>query len=191
MKPAAAERIQIQSQIEDEPPVGDDIYKYTITVHADEGGGGQCGGHIKLEELGALLPAGYTYVGGSSALYPGDDQLSIADPQEIWESDAGAWILKWEWGGAGLQITGQDPNVAVTKYQRFRVTGTEGLEGYYSWIKATRQNIDEVGEISGTVYTITATASQDGENTAIVTAEVLRQDTSPYDIEVISWQVTK
>lgn len=187
-----AERIQIQSQIEDEPPAGDDIYKYTITVQANEGSQGVCGGHIMLIELGTLLPAGYTYVGGSSVLYAGDDQLSINDPQEIWDGDSGAWILKWEWGGAGWQFTGEDPNAPITKYQRFRITGTESLEGYYSWIEAKRQNIGEVGEITGTVYTITATASQDGKNTARVTAEVLRKGVEhPYDIEVVSWQVTK
>lgn len=186
------ERIEIQTQIEDEAPLGDDIYKYTITVHALEGAQGECGGHINLIELGTLLPVGYTYVGGSAALYGDADQLSIDDPQEIWHDDSGAWILKWEWGGAGFQHTGEDPNAPITKYQRFRVTGTGTLEGYYSWIEAKRQNIGAVGEISGTLYVVTATATQGGETTAIVEAGVLRQgDGTPYNIEIASWDVRK
>lgn len=185
------ERIEIQTQIVDEAPLGDDIYKYTITVDA-LGAEGECGGHIKLTELGTLLPAGYTYVDDSSAVYAGDDQLSTNDPQEIWDDDSGTWILKWEWGGAGLQITGEDPNEPITKYQRFRVTGTGTLDGYYSWIEATRQNIGAVGEITGTLYVVTATATQGGETTAIVEAGVLRQgDGTPYNIEIASWEVRK
>lgn len=180
------ERIQIQTQIGED--MGGDIYEYTIIVDAGVGGAGECGGHIKLEELGTMLPAGYTYVDGSVAGY--EDQLSTEAPQKIWDADSGTWMLEWEWGGPGLQITGDDPNEPVTKYQRFHITGNDDQEGYYSWLKATRQNIGEVSEIVGTVYTITATATQDGEDTAIVTAEVLRQGgESPYDIEVVSWQV--
>ena len=43
-----------------------------------------------------------------------------------------------------------------------------------------------VGELTGTLYTITATATQDVETTATVTAEVMKIGSA---IEVLSWQI--
>ena len=175
--------------MEENPVEGEeDIYEYTVTVHSDEGGEGSCGGHISLVNLWALLPDGYGYVSGSAALYDDEDQLSTDDPQ--WDSDYDAW--QWAWGGSGEQHTGDDPNAPATRYQRFRVTGTGSHEGGYSWIEAKRQNIGIVGEITGTVYTITATAKLDEETTSIVKAVVLRQgEGASCNIEIISWEVNQ
>lgn len=172
------ERLDIGSQI-----VG---YEYTVTIDIAEQPPGPCGGHIKLIELGVMLPVGYSYVAGSA-----EGELSTDDPGESLEG-SGAWKLTWTWERDGLQITGDGPNAAVTRYQRFDITGTGDLGGYYAWVVAKRKNIGTVGELSGTLYTITATATQGGENTAKVMAEVMRiGSATPYDIEVVSWQITK
>ncbi len=154
---------------------------YTITVTRQDA----ARGNISLIEVGAALPAGYIYAAGSAASFVGN--LSTANPSSNGTTPSGAVWLKWEWQqGKGPEISSAN----ATQYQRFRITGTESLEGDYAWVKAQSQDIGIVSEISGTRYEITATATrpEDGRTTAEIVAAIIMVG---QDIQIMSWRITK
>lgn len=150
-------------------------YKYTITVTH------QAGSTIHLEEIGARLPPGYGYETGSAAGFPGN--LSTGEPDEILDG-AGAYLLNWEFGPPLPEIKPSNP----TATQTFYITGSGELSGQYTWVVASPQDIGEVGEITGTLYQITATATDPNtsDTTGRIVTDVMLEGSTPH---IITWQI--
>jgi len=157
--------------------VSGDTYKYTITVTWQPGAGTPT---IHLTGVGARLPVGYIYQDESADEF--DDNLSTGEPDEGQDA-AGAWMLNWEWGAPYPTVTESDP----IETQIFYIDGSAPQEGHYAWVVANRDDIGEVGEMTGSLYIITATASKDSEITAEIVADVLMMDGTPY---IASWQIS-
>lgn len=134
---------------------GHNAYKYTIT--ATYSGTGQC----KLIEIGARLPVSYNYETGSAALFGGN--LSTAEPTNTLDG-GGAHLLAWDFSQTTIDPTGT---------QTFYATGSGPLEHDYGWAEATRQDVGTVGELTGTFYVITATATKGGAVAGKVEANVM------------------
>ncbi|MFC2002179.1 hypothetical protein ACFLUZ_06765, partial [Chloroflexota bacterium] len=98
----------------------------------------------------------------------------------------GAYMLSWEFEIPRPEITVDDP-VAT---QVFYITGEGELAGDYAWVVAASADIGGIGELNGTLYIITATATrlQDGEIAARVVADVLMEEGVA---NIISWQILK
>ena len=154
---------------------------YTITVTWQEAAGGL----IKLVEVGATLPGGYVYEGGSAASFDGN--ISSENPSSNGTTPSGACWIKWEWQPGQGPVISEDDAVQT---QRFRITGTGNPEGDYAWVKAQSQDVGVVGEITGTRYKITATATrpEDGKITAEIVSDVVIVGG---DVQIISWQISK
>ncbi len=153
---------------------GAEAWKYTITVTWQ----GETT-VIHITEVGARLPPGYQYKPDSAASFP--DNLSAAEPAEHQDS-AGAYMYKWEFPEPYPDVSKNDP----IETQSFYITGDGELEGDYSWVVANRTDIGEVGEMTGELYVITATASKDSETTATIVADIIMIDSVP---TIISWRV--
>ncbi len=149
-------------------------YKYTITVTRQP----ETSGNIKLAEVGARLPIGYSYQDGSAFDFV--DNLSRAEPDDALD-EAGAHLLEWELP-SNPTLTESDP----TRTQIFYITGSGELEGHYVWVVANRADVGAVSELSGTFYIVTATATEGGETTATVVADVMMSEGLPY---ITSWQI--
>jgi len=152
-------------------------YKYTITITWQPGSGDPV---IHLEAIGARLPIGYSYQSGSAALFV--ENLSTDEPDETLDA-LEAYLLNWDLGEPKPSVSKNDP----VKTQTFYITGEGGLEGYYAWVVANREDIGEVSSITGEVCRITATAkhSGDGETTARIVATIIISDNTTY---ILSWQ---
>ncbi len=153
---------------------GAGAWKYTITVTWQ----GETT-VIHLTEVGARLPPGYQYQPDSAASFPGN--LSTDEPQEQQDS-AGAYMYKWEFPEPYPDVSKNDP----IETQTFYITGDGELEGDYSWVVANRTDIGEVGEMTGELYIITATASKDSETAATIATDIMMVDSAP---TIISWRV--
>lgn len=154
-------------------------YKYTITVTWQPGSGTPI---IHLEEVGGRVPIGYSYQIGSAADFV--ENLSTNEPDEIIDA-LGASMLNWE-------LETPLPNVSennTIQTQTFYITGEGEQEGHYAWVVANRQDVGAVGEIAGTSYRITATASrpEDGKTTATIVADVMIGEETTY---ILSWQIS-
>jgi hypothetical protein len=151
-------------------------YKYTITVT-------RLGGSstIHLAEVGARLPLGYSYVAGSTASFA--ENLSTEEPDQVLLDVSGAQMLNWTFEIPRPSVSTSQP----VKTQSFYVTGTGELAGDYAWVIAAREDIGEVGELTGGLYLITATASKGGEITARITADILMINGSA---TVVAWQIS-
>ena len=158
-------------------------YRYTITVTRQP----DCNGNKKLIEVGARLPVGYSYLSGSAAGFPSN--MSTSDPiTPITTDSSGAYMPRWTWqSGQGPELKASDP----VKTQSFYITGSSALEGDYAWTIAQDSDIGTVGEITGTLYKITSTATrpQDSKTTAKVVANAIIKDDGT--INILSWQITK
>ncbi len=144
-------------------------YKYTIA--GDWSGPGQC----KLTGVGARLPVGYGYKPLSAAIF--GSNLSNGEPG-IQSDNAGAQLLQWTFSKTDI----------TTCTQEFYATGNGSLERDYGWAEATRQDVGTVGELIGTFYTITASATGDGILRSRVKADVMISGSNP---TIISYRVTK
>lgn len=166
--------------------LGGNVYQYTITVTWQTSAGESGEPPIKLAEIGARLPVGYSYQAGSAASFPGN--LSLGEPTSPIQTDPyGAYLPNWVFGTPRPQVSATQP----TRSQSFYITGTESLEDEYVWVVAEREDIGQVGEITGTRYKITATATrpEDGRTTAEIVADVIIKDDGKTNI--VSWQITK
>lgn len=170
---------------------GHGAYKYTITVIVTKKMPG-AGEKIFLQEVGAKLPLGFTYESESASLF--DDNLYHGpDSEHLPDTSTadGSQIVNWVFPTPRPYVRN---NYAETRTQTFYIAGDGSEEGDYTWVVANRTDVGTVSEISGTLYIIEATAKLSGETTVIVTAEVLRhgeEGEPPYDIEIVSWQITK
>ena len=95
---------------------------------------------------------------------------------------AGAHLVSWEFSTPRPWVDKDNP----TRTQTFYITGAGDIEDYYSWVVATRSDVGSVGEINGTLYRITATATcpEDGEIIAVVVADVML---SEGETSIVSW----
>lgn len=155
-------------------------YKYTITVIWQPESGIPV---IHLEEVGARIPLGYGYQSWSAASFA--ENLSTNEPDEVVDG-AGAYMLNWVPESPYPSVSEDDP----VQTQTFYITGEGSQEGDYAWVVANREDIGAVGEINGTIYRITATATRygDGETTAEIVADaVIAEGTA----DIISWQIAK
>jgi len=157
---------------------GASAYNYTISItwQADPGSP-----PIKLKEVGARIPIGYSYQSGSAANFP--ENLSTDEPDEILDAQ-GAYLLNWV-------LSSPLPNISeniTVQTQTFYITGEGNQEGHYAWVVASRADIGEVGEIAGTYYQITATATrpEDGKTTAQIVADIINEMGTIY---ILSWQI--
>jgi hypothetical protein len=157
---------------------GTQTYNYTVTVTWQAIPGDPV---IHLDQLGARLPMGYSYVAGSAATFPGN--MSTDEPNETLDS-VGLYLINWVFGPPLPQVTDN----ATVQTQTFSINGTGELEGNYTWVVANRSDVGAVGEITGTKYEITATAnsSADGKTTAKIMADVMVTEQMIY---VTSWQI--
>ena len=155
-------------------------YKYTITVIWKPGSGTP---EIKLDEVRARLPIGYSYQSGSAVNFV--DNLSRDEPEETADTQ-GAYLLNWQFGS---------PRPCVTEYeqvrtQTFYITGEGGqVNDYASWVVASRSDIGTVSETTGTLYKITAIATrpEDGRTTGRIVAKVMIGGGATY---INSWQIS-
>jgi len=157
---------------------GTQTYDYTITVTWQSGSGYSV---IHLDEVGARLPMGYSYQPGSAANFAGN--LSTDEPDETQDS-IGAHLVNWVFETPLPKVT---DNV-TTQTQTFSFNGTGELEWEYAWVVANRWDVGAVGEITGTAYQITATATNPENNrtTAKIVADVMVAEEKTY---VTSWQI--
>ena len=159
--------------------VGGDTANYTITLTRME----DFNTEIKLNEVGATLPPGYEYVPDSTS-----GNLSSSNPSSSGTTLDGAQWLKWEWSAPNRPEIPKGEPMTVT--HSFLITGTEDLEGDYAWAWSQTGGIGLVGEITGTRYRITATATrpEDGRTTAEIESTIIIVGG---DMEIMSWQITK
>ncbi len=157
---------------------GAQAYKYIITVTWQPESGTPT---IHLEEVGAKLPLGYSYQTGSAASFAVN--LSTDEPSETTDT-SGAYLLNWTLESPLPSISEDNP----VQTQTFYVTGEGSQEGHYAWVVANRGDIGAVGEITGTSYEITATATRpgDGQTTAKIVAEVIIGGGTT---NIVSWQI--
>ena len=154
-------------------------YKYTFTVTWLPNPGTPV---IHLEGVGARLPIGYSYQVGSAALFA--ENLSTDEPDETLDA-IGAYLLNWEFDTPLPSVSEINP----VQTQTFYITGEGSQEGHYAWVVASRSDVGAVGEITGTSYRITATASRpgDGGTTARIVADVMISEGKTY---ILSWQIS-
>ncbi|MDD5037866.1 MAG: hypothetical protein PHN78_00875, partial [Dehalococcoidales bacterium] len=152
-------------------------YKYTVTITWQPGSGTSV---IHISEIGARLPPGYSYQAGSAAMF--QDNTSTSEPDEYLDG-VGAHMVNWVLGSPSPSVSQNNPVLT----QAFYITGEGELEGDYAWVVADRSDIGAVGELTGGLYTITATATrpEDGKITGQIVAEVMVTD----DTYITSWQV--
>ena len=156
-----------------------EAYKYTITVTWLPNPGTPV---IHLTGVGARLPPGYSYQTGSAALFA--ENLSTDEPDETVD-EVGAYLLNWEFESPLPSVSEGDP----VQTQTFYITGEGPQAGHYAWVVASRTDIGAVGEITGTSYRITATASRPGGGgtTARIVADVMIGGGTTY---ILSWQIS-
>ncbi|MFC1954213.1 hypothetical protein ACFLVZ_00080 [Chloroflexota bacterium] len=158
--------------------VGGTTSNYTISVVRAE----EASGNIRLVEIGAVLPQDYTFVTDSPAGFP--ENLSTDNPTSTGNTSNGAVWVKWLWN------PGQGPLITGNHTQEFYIDGTENTDDAYAWIIAQSNDVGTVGEITGTLYRITSTATRpgDGAVTARIEADVIIRGRSLY---VFSWDIQK
>ncbi|MDO8715213.1 MAG: hypothetical protein Q7J73_00115 [Dehalococcoidales bacterium] len=158
---------------------GGNTYDVTIKVTT----GDDAKNNAKLQELGAVLPLGYTYVNNSASVNPSGNITSSNPTSTGYDSQGDQWI-KWTWSGSGPSL--EEEQVYTEKFQ---ITGTGGTDGAYAWIVGNSQDIGVVGQISGMPTTINATAirTRDGKIIARIYAQALVGSGGVY---ILSWRVT-
>lgn len=155
---------------------GANAYKYTVTVTRQ--GGSTV---IHLAEIGARLPLNFTYKTGSAASFA--DNLSTAEPEQLIDS-FGARMVNWIFPSPLPSVSESDPIATQTFY----ITGTESTSGDYTWVVANRLDMGEIGNLTGSLYIITSTATRAGSNdvAARIVAHVLMTGNGAY---VVEWKV--
>ncbi len=159
----------------------ENAYRYTITMTRDP----SCSGNIKLQEVGARIPPGYSYT-ENSADDPDFPQNLSDDEPAVTLDGQNAEMLKWDFNAPRPTLSEADP----TESQSFYFTGTGEFSGYYSWVIAEREDIGTISMIQGDVYIITAQAVSplDGSVKSTVICDAML--TLSNDIYVIRWRIS-
>lgn len=157
--------------------VGGTTSNYTTTIAREE----VAVGNIRLTEVGAVLPMGYTYIADSAASFP--ENLSVDNPTSSGNTSGGARWLKWLWG------PGQGPLITTNHTQAFQIDGTGSTDGAYTWLVSQSGDVGTVGEITGSLYRITSTATrpEDGKVAAEIRADVIIQGEA---VHIFSWEIS-
>jgi len=155
-------------------------YKITVTWQAEPGTP-----EIHLKEVGGKLPLGYWYIDESAEVDGNLADRNPNPPDELFKDAGGAYMLNWKLDSPLPSVSENN----TVRTQTFQIGGEGDLEDYYAWVVAGLTG--EVSEITGTLYTITATAiyPESEEPTGKIVCEVLEHEDSTQNI--ISWEVTK
>jgi len=158
-------------------------YKFEITVTWQPESGQPT---LHLETTGARIPVGYHYEEESVTR---SDNEAACEP-DITQDDQGADLLNWLWKDWGLtrpMLDKDNQEFILTFY----ITGTGSLAGRYAWVLIDPAAYGLLGEITGTRYRITATATrpEDGRTTAEIVSDVMIQDDGT--MYIVSWQISK
>lgn len=156
---------------------------YSITIERSA----NASGIIKILELGATLPVGYTYDNGSAASPSFPNNITTDDPDSSGTTPSTAVWIKWIWNpGQGPELSSSNS----TKTQKFTISGSGSLEGEYAWVRAQSSDIGIVGEINGVRYEITSNATDPvtGHVDGTITAGVILVGG---ETQVMSWRISK
>jgi len=151
-------------------------YKYVSTVSWQDGST-----TIHIAGIGARLPDGYTYATGSAAGVSGN--LDTGEP--VLQLDSyGHQLVSWNFDTPYPTVTENNP----TRTQTFYIEGSGEPVGDYSFAVTNREDVGQIGEITGLMYRVTSSASDaSGRVTAMVTADlILLADT----VRIVNWQIT-
>ncbi len=166
------------------------VYEYTITVTWQAEGPPYP--TIVLVNVGVRLPIGYDYVEYSVTNF--DNNLSTDEPDDPIEQDwAGAYLLNWTTFEGDKHKLIRDDSVTLTFNVTSEITGGEEPEGDYTWVNSSQTS--ERGEIIGTLYSITATATHPGDDEVDEVIAVVRADVILYEgeetgeISILLWQI--
>ncbi|MDO8577912.1 MAG: hypothetical protein Q7R50_01890 [Dehalococcoidales bacterium] len=161
--------------------VGGNTYNVTITITADA----DAWPNKNLSEMGAVLPLGYTYVNNSTSVNPSDNITPDNPTSTGYDSHGSCWV-KWTWQQGGSQ-----PSIVrnMVYTEKFQITGTGATGGLYAWIDGGSRDIGVVGQITGALTTINATAirTRDGKIIARIYCQALAGSSGVY---ILSWRVT-
>lgn len=167
--------------------VEDNRYRYQITITST------ANQTIHLEEVGARIPIGYLYETNSTTR---SDGITVPNPSPpynpvITQDDQGAKLLSWPWKDWHSNLRPELSTIGATFTQTFYITGTGSLGGTYAWAEGDPNVIGVVGNITGTRYKITATATrpEDSRTTAEIVTNVIIKDDGT--ISILSWQITE
>ena len=167
--------------------VEDNRYEFEITVTL------LVAQTVHLETTGARIPLNYHYEDGSAIRSDGEDTCPD-DPEitcpAVTQDDQGADLLNWLWKDWGLTRPELDKdNTEFTL--SFLINGTGSVAGQYAWVLADPDVIGIVGEITGTRYRITSTATRpdDGRTTAEIVSDVMIRDDGT--THITSWRISK
>lgn len=171
-----ADRIQVSKRVApNSAPVGQQTtFTYTISIKNIDTS------TVKLEEIRDLLPAGLSYVAGSSS------GITTADPNI--SDDGPRKELKWE-------FTPPNPDVAAGQIvtQAFQATATLLMDIYWNeaWVVMDPEGVGTVGTgstapvggggMSSSAYDILSTAGG-----TVIRARITLIDTG---VSILSWQV--
>ena len=163
------------------------MFQITVTWQPETGSP-----NLHLETMGARIPVGYHYEADSVTRSDGEAACDPELPQcpEITQDDQGADLLNWLWKDWGLtrpELNKDNQEFILTFY----ITGTGSLAGRYAWVLIDPAAYGLLGEITGTRYRITATATrpEDGSTTAEIVSDVMIQDDGT--VNIVSWQISK
>ncbi|MFC2035967.1 hypothetical protein ACFLUJ_07615 [Chloroflexota bacterium] len=165
--------------------VEDNRYKYVITVTST------ANQTIYLEEVGARIPIGYNYEDNSTTR---SDNVTVPNPPPpynpvITQDEQEAKLLNWTWKNWHSNLRPNFANAGDVYTQTFYVTGTGSVGGAHAWVEGDPAIIGVVGEITGTRYRITATATrpENGRTTAEITAGIIVSEGTS---TIMSWQIS-
>ncbi len=163
--------------------MGGGVYKYTVTITWRGEEGGPQAQTIKLQAVGARLPPDYSYNAASAANFT--ENLSLDEPDET-QDIYDAWMVNWVFSPPYPEVTEDDP----VQTQTFYITGTGTTSGHYASAEGLPDTVGQVGEITGTRYSITSTATrpEDGRTTASIVADIIIRDDGTTTIT--SWQIS-
>jgi hypothetical protein len=172
--------------------LGGNLYEYTITMTTNN----NTKSNTSLDEFGAVLPNGYTFETNSTIGFRGSNlsyvpqtggvpNPQLDDPNYIGFLGGGAQWVKWYWP---QHPPGIGPSENYT--ESFKMTGTGSTGGSYAWAHGGSMDIGSVGQITGYLTTINATATRpsDGKITGRVTANSIIGSGGLY---ILSWQISK
>jgi len=129
-------------------------------------------GELKIDRIGAWLPAGFNYVAGSSAGIPDHEDIPD-DPEEI--DHRGGTALVWDFeppqgikfeelptlipSGSGFEPGAEFP---MKRSMLFQFTPSPQAEprGTFSWIRTTRHDIYLSWDTASATYKVTSTAQK-------------------------------
>lgn len=150
-------------------------YKYTSTV-SWQGGSST----IHIAGIGARLPDGYTYTTGSAAGFSGN--LDLGEPVLQIDSE-NAQLVSWSFETPYPTVTENNP----TRTQTFYIDGSGEPVSDYSFAVTNREDVGQIGEITGLMYRVMASATEpNGNVTATITADLIQLAN---EVRIVNWHI--